>query len=178
MTIGKPMGAGHPVAAVVTTPAIAAAFAEQRSYFNTFGGNPVSAAVANAVLDVIEDQQLLAHTGHVGAHLERGLDELAARHDMIGNVQGSGLFWGLDLVSDRSSRTPISYDDGRRLATALRHDGILVGLTGPFSNVLKIRPPLVFEVDHADRLIDALDARLATFELSGGSSTRRPGAEW
>ena len=97
---------------------------------------------------------------------------------MIGNVQGSGLFWGLDLVSDRSSRTPISYDDGRRLATALRHDGILVGLTGPFSNVLKIRPPLVFEVDHADRLIDALDARLATFELSGGSSTPRPGAEW
>ena len=160
VTIGKPMGAGHPVAAVVTTPEIAAAFAERRSYFNTFGGNPVSAAVALAVLDVIEDEDLLARATATGAALGDGLRELARRHGIIGNVQGSGLFWGLDLVADRSTREPLAYDDGKRLATDLRHDGVLIGLTGRHTNVLKIRPPLVFEPDHADHLLGVLDARL------------------
>ena len=178
VTVGKPMGGGHPVAAVVTTPAIAAAFAERRSYFNTFGGNPVSAAVASAVLDVIADEDLLTNSTDTGAYLGQRLRELAARHDVIGNVAGSGLFWGLDLVSDLSTRTPISYDDGRRLATALRHDGVLIGLTGRFDNVLKIRPPLVFNGDHVDELIGVLDARFASFELRGGDSFRRAGAEW
>jgi 4-aminobutyrate aminotransferase-like enzyme len=178
VTIGKPMGAGHPVAAVVTTPEIAVAFAERRSYFNTFGGNPVSAAVANSVLDVIEDQQLLQNAIAMGIELSTQLTELAARHNVIGNVQGGGLFWGLDLVADRATRTPIAYDDGRRLATELRHDGILIGLTGPHSNVLKIRPPLTFSSEHVDRLVEVLDARLAKFELWGGSARRQPGAEW
>lgn len=178
VTLGKPMGAGHPIAAVITTPAIAAAFAEQRSYFNTFGGNPVSAAVANAVLDVIEEQRLLDNARAVGAYLGARLDDLASRHEMIGNVAGTGLFWGLDLVADRETREPIAYDDGRRLATALRHDGILTGLVGPNTNVLKIRPPLTFGIDHADVLVDTLDQRLENFELRGGSSRRRPGAEW
>jgi 4-aminobutyrate aminotransferase-like enzyme len=178
VTIGKPMGAGHPVAAVVTTPEIAVAFAERRSYFNTFGGNPVSAAVANSVLDVIEDQQLLQNASAVGIELSTQLTELAARYNVIGNVQGGGLFWGLDLVADRATRTPIAYDDGRRLATELRHDGILIGLTGPHSNVLKIRPPLTFSSEHVDRLVEVLDARLAKFELRGGSARRQPGAEW
>ncbi len=161
VTLGKPMGAGHPVAAVVTTPAIAAAFAARRSYFNTFGGNPVSAAAGLAVLDVIEDERLLANAGDTGGALGAGLRELARRHELIGNVQGSGLFWGLDLVVDRDRRTPIGIDRARRLATALRHDGVLVGFTGRYGNVLKIRPPLVFEPEHADRLLDVLDARLA-----------------
>jgi 4-aminobutyrate aminotransferase-like enzyme len=178
VTIGKPMGAGHPVAAVVTTPEIAAAFAERRSYFNTFGGNPVSAAVANSVLDVIEDQQLLHNASAMGARLSTQLAELAARHNVIGNVQGGGLFWGLDLVADRAARAPMSYADGRRLATELRHDGILIGLTGPHTNVLKIRPPLTFSSEHVDRLVEVLDARLAKFELRGGSERRQPGAEW
>jgi 4-aminobutyrate aminotransferase-like enzyme len=178
VTIGKPMGAGHPVAAVVTTPAIAATFAERRSYFNTFGGNPVSAAVALAVLDVIEDEALLANSASTGALLGDGLRELADRHEVIGNVAGSGLFWGLDLVSDRTIREPIAYADGRRLATDLRHDGVLIGLTGRHNNVLKIRPPLVFGREHVDELIGVLDSRLASFELRGGSATRRPGAEW
>ena len=90
VTIGKPMGAGHPVAAVVTTPEIAASFARQRSYFNTFGGNPVSAAVALAVLDVIDDEQLLDNSATTGAHLAEGLHALAARHQVIGNVDGIG----------------------------------------------------------------------------------------
>jgi 4-aminobutyrate aminotransferase-like enzyme len=178
VTIGKPMGAGHPVAAVVTTPEIAARFAERRSYFNTFGGNPVSAAVANSVLDVIEDQQLLHNASAMGTQLSAQLAELASRHNVIGNVQGGGLFWGLDLVADRATRAPIAYDDGRRLATALRHDGILIGLTGPSTNVLKIRPPLTFSSEHVDRLVEVLDARLANFELRGGSARRQPGAEW
>jgi 4-aminobutyrate aminotransferase-like enzyme len=178
VTIGKPMGAGHPVAAVVTTPEIAAAFAERRSYFNTFGGNPVSAAVANSVLDVIEDQQLLHNARAMGARLSTQLTELAARHNVIGNVQGGGLFWGLDLVADRATRAPMSYADGRRLATELRHDGILIGLTGPSTNVLKIRPPLTFSSGHVDRLVEVLDARLSKFELRGGSERRQPGAEW
>ena len=178
VTLGKPMGAGHPVAAVVTTPTIAAAFAARRSYFNTFGGNPVSATVALAVLDVIDDEALLENSAHVGAYLGGRLSDLADRHDVIGNVAGSGLFWGLDLVADDVTREPIAYDDGRRLATDLRRDGILIGLTGRFNNVLKIRPPLVFGRDHVDELIAALDRRLASFELHGGDSVRRPGAEW
>ncbi len=178
VTLGKPMGAGHPVAAVVTTPAIAAAFAEQRSYFNTFGGNPVSAAAALAVLDIIDDEGLLANSASTGGYLAAGLLELADRYAVIGNVQGSGLFWGLDLVADGGTLEPISYADGARLATDLRHDGVLIGLTGRFNNVLKIRPPLVFGRDHADHLLHVLDTRLARFELRGGGQRRRPGAEW
>ena len=127
VTIGKPMGAGHPVAAVVTTPAIAARFAERRNYFNTFGGNPVSAAVALAVLDVIADEDLLTNSATTGALLGAGLADLASRHDMIGNLQGSGLFWGLDLVADRATRQPVAYADAKRLASGLRKRGILAG---------------------------------------------------
>jgi 4-aminobutyrate aminotransferase-like enzyme len=178
VVLGKPMGGGHPVAAVITTPAIAAAFAERRSYFNTFGGNPVSAAAALAVLDVIEDERLLDNVDVTGARLHEGLHDLARRHEIIGNVQGSGLFWGLDLVADRATREPVAYDDGTRLVTELSRDGVLVGLTGRFSNVLKIRPPLVFGPEHADHLLDVLDRRLGTFVQLGGASNRRLGAEW
>ncbi len=109
VTLGKPMGAGHPVAAVVTTPAIAAAFAEQRSYFNTFGGNPVSAAAALAVLDVIDDEGLLANSASTGGYLGAGLLELADRYAVIGNVQGSGSVLGTRprrRRRRRSSRSP------------------------------------------------------------------------
>lgn len=178
VTIGKPMGAGHPVAAVVTTPAIGAAFAERRNYFNTFGGNPVSAAAALAVLDVIEDENLLANAAEVGAHLGAGFRDLAERHELIGNVQGSGLFWGLDLVADRATREPIAYADAKRIATELRHRGVLVGVTGRYTNVLKIRPPLPFAREHADVLLGELDDLLAGFEPRGGEDARALGAEW
>jgi 4-aminobutyrate aminotransferase-like enzyme len=178
VTIGKPMGAGHPVAAVVTTPAIAAEFAARRNYFNTFGGNPVSAAVALAVLDVIEDEGLLANAGTTGELLGAGLRELATRHEIIGHVQGSGLFWGLDLVVDRATREPVAYADAKRIATALRHRGILAGVTGRYTNVLKIRPPLVFRPDHVDILLSGLDALFGTYELQGGTDARALGAEW
>ncbi len=178
VTIGKPMGAGHPVAAVVTTPDIAARFARQRSYFNTFGGNPVSATVALAVLDVIDDERLLANATDTGATLGRLLTDLAARHDIIGNVQGSGLFWGLDMVADRATREPIAYADAKRLATQLRERGILAGVTGRHTNVLKLRPPLVFGPEHAELLATELDELLGSFELRGGGDRRAPGAEW
>ena len=178
VTIGKPMGAGHPVAAVVTTPQIAARFAECRNYFNTFGGNPVSAAVALAVLDVIAEEDLLANSSATGALLGAGLVELASRWDVIGNVQGSGLFWGLDLVADRSTREPVAYADAKRLASALRRRGILAGVTGRYTNVLKLRPPLVFRPEHVDMLVGTLDDVLSTFELRGGDDVRALGAEW
>lgn len=178
VTIGKPMGAGHPVAAVVTTPDIAARFAERRNYFNTFGGNPVSAAVALTVLDIIDDEGLLENSTTTGALLGSQLVELANRHEMIGAVQGRGLFWGLDLVTDRTSREPIAYADAKRLATELRRRRILAGVTGRYTNVLKIRPPLPFAPEHVDRLTNVLDDVLANFELRGGDDTRALGAEW
>jgi 4-aminobutyrate aminotransferase-like enzyme len=178
VTIGKPMGAGHPVAAVVTTSAIAAEFARHRNYFNTFGGNPVSAAVALAVLDVIHDEDLLGNATSTGALFEARLGELATRHSVIGTVQGSGLFWGLDLVADRETRAPIAYADAKRLATELRRRGILAGVTGRYTNVLKLRPPLVFRPEHLDILVTELDDLLSTFELRGGDDHRALGAEW
>jgi 4-aminobutyrate aminotransferase-like enzyme len=178
VTIGKPMGAGHPVAAVVTTPDIAAEFARHRNYFNTFGGNPVSAAVALAVLDVIHDERLLDNATTTGALFATRLRELADRHHLIGAVQGSGLFWGLDLVEDRETKQPVAYSDAKRLATELRQRGILAGVTGRYTNVLKIRPPLVFQPEHLDVLITELDDLLNTFELRGGDDHRPLGAEW
>ena len=178
VTMGKPMGAGHPVAAVVTTPEIAARFAERRNYFNTFGGNPVSAAVALAVLDVIEDEGLLDNATTTGALLGERLVELASRYAVIGAVQGRGLFWGLDLVTDRATREPIAYADAKRLATELRRRGILAGVTGRYTNVLKIRPPLPFAPEHVELLTGVLDDVLSGFELLGGDDERGLGAEW
>jgi 4-aminobutyrate aminotransferase-like enzyme len=178
VTIGKPMGAGHPVAAVVTTPAIAAEFARRRNYFNTFGGNPVSCAVALAVLDVIEDERLLDNAGATGALLGAGLAEQALQHELIGNVQGNGLFWGLDLVADRATREPIAYADAKRLASTLRTRGVLAGITGRYTNVLKLRPPLVFGREHVEVLLATLGDVLAGFELRGGDDARALGAEW
>ncbi len=178
VTIGKPMGAGHPVAAVVTTPDIAARFAERRNYFNTFGGNPVSSRVALAVLDIIDDEGLLDNATSTGALLGRGLHELAGRHHIVGAVQGRGLFWGVDLVTDRVTREPIAYADAKRLVSELRHRGILAGVTGRYTNVLKLRPPLVFGPEHVEVLVGELDAVLDSFELRGGDDTRALGAEW
>ena len=107
-----------------------------------------------------------------------GLADLANRHEVIGAVQGRGLFWGLDLVTDRATREPIAYADAKRIATGLRRRGILAGITGRFSNVLKIRPPLVFQPEHVELLLTELDAELDGFELRGGDDDRALGAEW
>ncbi len=161
VTLGKPMGAGHPVAAVVTTREIASKFADIDSYFNTFGGNPVSAAVAEAVLDEIDAKKLLESATEVGAHLAAGLEKIKQRFRFVGNVQGSGLFWGIDLVKDPSTKEPMSRQELRHITTLLKNEGVLMGSTGRYGNCLKIRPPLVFSKENADQALAAIEK---TFE--------------
>ncbi|HLF30943.1 MAG TPA: aminotransferase class III-fold pyridoxal phosphate-dependent enzyme [Xanthomonadales bacterium] len=157
VTMGKPIGDGHPLAAVVTTTAIAQAFSRKFHYFNTFGGNPVSTAVGLAVLDVIERENILQNVHDVGAYLAKGLRALAAQWPLVGDVRGKGLFYGLELVRDRATLEPAAEEAGH-ISDRLRGLGVLAGVSGPLHNVIKIRPPLVFEREHADLLLSGLDA--------------------
>ena len=163
VTLGKPMGNGHPLGAVVTTPELAAAFANGMEWFNTFGGNPVSCAAGMAVLDVIEQDHLMARAADTGGYLLQRFDELATRHDAIGDVRGRGLYLGLDLVTDRATKEPAT-TLAADIANRLRERGVLISTDGPHDNVLKIKPPIVFTRDHADILCDELDDALS--ELS------------
>ena len=159
VTMGKPIGNGHPLGAVVTTRAIADAFANGMEYFNTFGGNPVSAAIGLAVLAVIEDEGLEEDAQVVGDRLLAGLREVAARRESIGNVRGAGLFVGIELVRDRSTREP----DGALASELVNRAvgrGILLSTDGADHNVIKIKPPLVFTALDADRLVETVDAIL------------------
>ncbi len=156
VTLGKPMGNGHPMGAVVTTPAIAAEFAARWHFFSTFAGSPVAAAVGMAVLDVIERERLPEHAERVGGYLRKQLEAVAREHAVITQVRGPGLFVGVELDRDSTGRPDI----GRAVANGLRRRGVLVGATGPGGNVLKIRPPLVFAEQHADRVGAELDATL------------------
>ena len=160
VTMGKPLGDGHPLAAVVTTPEIAGRFARKSGYFNTFGGNPVSAAVGLAVLEVIEQEGILRSVQDTGASLGVGLHALMARHEQIGDVRGKGLFYGVDIVSDRATREPAPAE-AARVREHLRENGILLGTSGPCNTVIKIRPPLVFNREHAALLLEGLDSALA-----------------
>ncbi|MGY8986696.1 MAG: aspartate aminotransferase family protein [Sphingomonadales bacterium] len=157
VTMGKPMGDGHPVAAVVTTKEIAKKFAKLDYYFNTFGGNPVSTAVALAVIKEIDTLNLLQNVHLVGLYLKKGLDVLYEKFSFIGNIQGAGLFWGLDLVKDRITREPLTADQLQNITTLLKDEGVLMGFTGRYRNILKIRPPLIFTKENADQAIRALD---------------------
>jgi 4-aminobutyrate aminotransferase-like enzyme len=160
VTMGKPIGNGHPLGAVVTTRAIADAFANGMEYFNTFGGNPVSAAIGLAVLDVIADEGLQERARVVGERLLGGLREIAERHEPIGDVRGAGLFVGFELVRDRSTRKP----DGELaedLVNSAVERGVLLSTDGPDHNVIKIKPPMVFSSADADRLVETVDAILA-----------------
>ena len=159
VTMGKPLGDGHPLAAVVTTPAIAAAFASKYSYFNTFGGNPVSAAVGLAVLDVIDRERVLDNVHGTGSHLHAKLHALADRFPLIGDVRGKGLFWGLELIRDRETLEPAD-TEAAAVRDHMREHGVLVGTSGPGDNVIKIRPPLVFQPQHAALLLDGLEQAL------------------
>jgi 4-aminobutyrate aminotransferase-like enzyme len=160
VTLGKPIGNGHPLAAVVTTPQIARSFVTGMEYFNTFGGNPVSCTIGLAVLDTIRDERLMANAAAVGGYLSAGLRELQRRHECIGDVRGRGLFLGVDLVSDRSSREPAT-NLARAVVEAAAARGVLLSADGPGANVLKIKPPLVLTRQDADRALQVLDAALA-----------------
>lgn len=159
VTLGKPIGNGHPMAAVVTTREIADAFNNGMEYFNSFGGNPVSAAVGLAVLDVMEEEGLQDRAHETGSYLMQTLGELAGRHPVIGDVRGRGLFIGVELVADRESLDPAT-DITDRVINTLREDGILLSTDGPHDNVLKIKPPLAFGRREADLLCERLDEAL------------------
>jgi len=164
VTLGKPMGNGHPIGAVITTPEIAGSFVTGMEYFNTFGGNPVSCAVGLAVLDVIETEGLQANALRVGRHLLDGLRGLQERHPLIGDVRGLGLYLGMELVRDPEARTPATTEAGR-LKERLREHRILLSTDGPQENVLKIKPPLVFTTADADHLVSTMDRILEEEEF-------------
>ena len=159
VTMGKPMGNGHPVSAIVTRNELVGDFAAHGRYFNTFGGNPVSCPAALAVLDVIEEQRLQRNALDVGAHLLDGLWQLAEKYDCIGDVRGTGLFLAVELVVDRGTRAPAE-ELTARVVNDLRHRGVLTSSIGPDANILKLRPPMVLGVSDADYLLATLGASL------------------
>ena len=144
----------------MTTPEIAASFDTGMEYFNTFGGNPVSCAAGLAVLDVIEEERLQDRALRVGARLRAGLETLMERHPLIGDVRGSGLFLGVELVTDRESREPAPRH-AKYVVERMRELGILLSTDGPDHDVIKIKPPLQFSEADADRLVETLDRVLS-----------------
>lgn len=157
VSLGKPMGNGYPVAGLVARPEVVAAFGAKARYFNTFGGNAVAAATAMAVMDVIEDEGLLANARDTGAYLAGGLRDLAARHDCIGAVRGAGLFIGADILRDGVADAALA----GQIVNRLREAQVLISATARAGNVLKIRPPLVFGREHADIFLDRMGRVLA-----------------
>ncbi len=156
VTMGKPMGNGHPVAGMAARPDLLAEFGARSRYFNTFGGNPVSAAAGIAVLEVIESEGLVENARRTGAYLLEQLQQLQARHELIAEVRGAGLFIGVEL---RHGGTPAA-GESTRIVNLLREQHVLISAAGPHANVLKIRPPLMFSTDHADLLVQSLDQAL------------------
>ncbi len=148
VTLGKPMGNGYPIAAVVTRSDLVDRFAKATTFFSTFGGNPVACAAALAVLDVLEDEDLVARAATVGDSLRGDLSALADRHSSIGDVRGRGLIAGVELVLDRVTREP-DRELAARVKDEMRERGVLVGTTGRHGNILKIRPPLAITADEA-----------------------------
>ena len=154
VTLGKPMGNGHPVAGLVARPEVMAAFREAFGYFNTFGGNPVSCAAAMATLRVIEEEGLLAHAQDVGAYtleLMRGLD-----HPFIADVRGRGMFFGIELAEGEAPRP----EAAARVVEGMRRRGILMGRIGRHQHILKLRPPMPFGRAHAEMAVTALQDAL------------------
>jgi 4-aminobutyrate aminotransferase-like enzyme len=159
VTMGKPMGNGHPMAGVVLKPEIAERFGKKSRYFNTFGGNPVSCAVGLAVLDVIEREGLQDNALIVGRRLREGLRSLAGTYPTLGEVLGAGLFVGVDIQAGDRGADPA--DLTARIVNDLRERRVLISATGPRANVLKIRPPLVFTTENADLFLERLEATLS-----------------
>ncbi|MDC7677777.1 aspartate aminotransferase family protein [Asticcacaulis machinosus] len=152
VSMGKPMGNGHPVAGIAMRAELIEEFGKKSRYFNTFGGNPVSCAAALAVLNVIAEDELMVNVRQVGAYLTDGLRTLGDESKAVGEVRGAGLFFGVDIVTDGQP----DGDRARRIVNHLRQHKVLISATGQQGNVLKIRPPLVFRPEHADRLMAAL----------------------
>lgn len=157
VSLGKPMGNGYPVAALVLRPEVLSEFGAKARYFNTFGGNAVAAATAIAVMEVIEQENLIENAAKVGGHMASGLQSLASRHAQLGPLRAVGLFLGQDITKDGAP-------DGKeaaRIVNALRHAGVLISATGPHGHTLKIRPPLVLQQAEANLFLDRLDQALS-----------------
>ena len=156
VTMGKPMGNGHPIAGMAARPDLLAEFGARSRYFNTFGGNPVSAAAGIAVLEVIESEGLMANAQRTGAYLLNRLRQLQAQHALIAEVRGTGLFIGVEL---RRAGAPAT-SQSAKVVNSMREQRVLISASGPQANVLKIRPPLVFGTEHADMLVTSLEQAL------------------
>ncbi len=163
VTLGKPIGNGHPIGAVVTTPQVARSFVTGMEYFNTFGGNPVSARVGQAVLDVVVDERLRGHAARLGGRLLADLRGIGERHRLVGDVRGRGLFLGVELVTDRQTRTPAG-SAASAVVEAVKRRGVLLSSDGPDHNVLKIKPPMVLSDADGQLLVRAVDEALTEVE--------------
>ena len=159
VTLGKPIGNGHPMAAVITTQAIADSFVTGMEYFNTFGGNPVSCAIGIAVLETIQEDNLQEHALNTGAYFQDKLRTLQSQFDLIGDVRGLGLFIGVELVEDRTTKQPAT-DKTSWLVEFFKQNQILLSTEGPFYNILKIKPPLAFSINDADKFLNVLERGL------------------
>ena len=161
VVLGKPIANGYPLGAVITTPEIAASFDNGMEFFSTFGGSTVSCAAGLAVLETVQDEDLQVHAQRVGVRLLAGLNQLAGRHELIGDVRGSGLFFGVEMVRDRLTQAPAT-SEAAAIVDRMRERRILIGTDGVLHNVLKIRPPMPFNEQDADRLVGTLDEVLTT----------------
>ena len=159
VTLGKPMGNGHPLAGVIASNDLVSEFQVASTYFNTFGGNPVSAAAGQAVLDVLERESLQDNARTVGAYMRRGLEKLQSTYPVVGGVRGRGLFFGIELVDESSSDPAPALT--KQLVNMMRDRGVLLSRIGRYDNVLKMRPPMVFSTENADLLLSTLDDSLA-----------------
>lgn len=163
MTLGKPMGNGHPLAAAITSQDIGCQFREHTMYFNTFGGNPVSCAVGEAVLDVMEQEQLPQNAKEVGDYLQKKLASLAQDFCLIGDIRHRGLFFAVELVLDKNTKIPAT-DNCTTLVNRMKERGVLISAIGEYNHILKMRPPLCFSRSNADLLVDTLRQCLLELE--------------
>jgi 4-aminobutyrate aminotransferase-like enzyme len=172
VVMGKPLGNGHPLAALVTTRAIASAFDNGMEFFSTFGGNTVSCAVGIAVLDVVRDERLQEHARTVGEQMGARLRALTGEFPIVGDVRGSGLFWGVELVRDRATLEPAGAE-ASFIANRMRERGVLLGTDGPHHNVIKIRPPMPFTAADGQLLLNELETALRLLPASNSGSAKR-----
>nr|XP_055068069.1 ethanolamine-phosphate phospho-lyase [Misgurnus anguillicaudatus] len=164
VTMGKPIGNGHPMSCVITTTEVAESFMSSgMEYFNTFGGNPVSCAIGLAVLDVIEKEDLQGNALRVGGYLTQLLDNLKEKHPLVGDVRGHGLFVGVELVRDKKQRTPATAE-AQDVIYRLKEQRILLSADGPHRNVLKFKPPMCFSREDADLAVGKIDQILTDLE--------------
>jgi 4-aminobutyrate aminotransferase-like enzyme len=166
VVLGKPIANGYPMGAVVTTHAIANAFNNGMEFFSTFGGSTAACVAGLTTLRVTREENLQQHALSVGNHLLAALRELQARHDWIGDVRGSGLFIGVELVRSRESREPAP-SEASAVANRMRELGVLIGTDGPFHNVLKLRGPMCLTLANADRIVETMERALGELSRDG-----------